>query len=294
MVEGLSYRALRSKFAKSLPISMIHDMQQIYEKQHDPSQQRYSCYINPFNKAPTSLIDQKVSTNNSYATTHHGRSQFSYYGRNQFPYYDKLLNQVLQEKSSQNYGSLGTHNLSYDLGNCNMGSLRNSNVLPQTSVYHPNNIFVGNQINEGSLTVPSANNNSSGFINGFQNENINLTSLALVSNVGSGSESEVSATLITAGNHFGVTEIPQQKLVDDVVGNEQQLINASSASDQSEVNLMKEDPSELFLMLDDIGLFNNLVCLLSINILNETLETTTKSNLILLIEICDGKIEIHR
>lgn len=50
MVEGLSHRALRWKFAVSLPISMIHDIQARYETLRDSTQQKQSYYINPFNK----------------------------------------------------------------------------------------------------------------------------------------------------------------------------------------------------------------------------------------------------
>lgn len=223
----------------------------------------------------------------SYATRPYHQANLSYNAGATFSTYErgqhglmtstKVLTGGLKygDTMTQNHGSIGNHNFSNGLGNWNMGSLYSSNVLPQASTYiNPNSNPFGIQLNDGTQMVGTMNNNSLGFNNGAQIANMNNIGASLgdenfglfqglfgvdsVSSVGDGGGTEIPGALITTENVSRITQLPQQEHDGNVVKNKHQNDNATSFS-VGEVNKVKDDPLEHFLMLDDMNILNE-VC----------------------------------
>ncbi|KAK7314964.1 hypothetical protein VNO77_33496 [Canavalia gladiata] len=195
------------------------------------------------------------------------------------------------EPMYQNYCSLeNNHNFSYGQGNWNSSNNQAWNWA--NSIYNPStkiqlnggSKMVGNGIIKGGFNNTigtntmdyTTNKTSFGLINGTtKNTNMNVASsghgnfgwtqggCGLIlgnSKAGIGWSCEPSQTLITNGtqaeNSSGIPQLPQQLGGSNVKENEHQY-NATSIS-EGLVNHMEDDLSEIFLVLDEMNLLNEI------------------------------------
>ncbi|XP_061351533.1 putative two-component response regulator ARR21 [Gastrolobium bilobum] len=248
IIEGLSERTLRSRFGSNIGTNNVKP-------------KMLGCYANPPYQANSSFNNAGAMFP-TYGMGHCMTTSTNGLTRRGLRYGDQMY---------QNYDSLGTKKFSYGLGNYNMGSLSTSN-LPSTCTSYPSSNSSVVQLNGGSKTVGTGNNDSFGLINETQNANMDVANLGNVnfglvqrglastsgSNVGNGFISELPTTLMTNGtreeNIPAIPQLPQQ-LDDNVVENEHKY-NATSICEIISSQL-EDDLSELFLMVDDMQLLNN-------------------------------------